>query len=128
MGLSGCAVNLVTAVMLLLQCEPLERQWNDEVPGSCRHVQRTTNAGYFAGSKFFSLGFFGFGSLCDWFGEVEKKRGELTRKNSNRLGSSKRRSPGYVPHHRISQTANFAERQNCLVCSVGWRGIVSSIR
>ena len=42
---------MITSILLLLQCEPLERQWNDWVPGSCPHVLRTTNAGYFAGSK-----------------------------------------------------------------------------
>lgn len=52
MGTSGCAVNMIITVLLLLQCEPLERQWNDWVPGSCPHILRTTNAGYFAGSRF----------------------------------------------------------------------------
>lgn len=50
-GISGCIVNMILTILLLLQCEPLERQWNDQVPGSCPHVLRTTDAGYFAGSK-----------------------------------------------------------------------------
>ena len=66
MGVSGCAVNLIIAILLLLQCEPLERQWNDRVPGSCPQVLRTTNAGYVAGGKFF-LSFFLSFSLISCF-------------------------------------------------------------
>lgn len=67
MGISGCAVNLIIAILLLLQCEPLERQWNDRVPGSCPHVLRTTNAGFVAGSKFslfFLSCFFWYFAIC----------------------------------------------------------------
>ena len=55
MGVSGCVVNMIVTILLLLQCEPLERQWNDRFSGSCPYVLRTTNAGYFAGSKPFPL-------------------------------------------------------------------------
>lgn len=51
-GFSGCVANFISTVLLLLQCSPLERQWNDMVPGSCPYILRTTQIGYFAGSMF----------------------------------------------------------------------------
>lgn len=49
-GVSGCVVNLITIILLLLQCYPMERQWKEMSRGACPHFLRTRNSGYLSAS------------------------------------------------------------------------------
>ena len=51
-GGSGCFINLVTSVLLLVQCVPVERHWDPTAQGSCRNEIQTANFGFFTGSVF----------------------------------------------------------------------------
>lgn len=51
-GVSGCVINLITTLLLLFQCVPLDRQWNGTIPGVCSRILRIPDMGYVAGSEF----------------------------------------------------------------------------
>jgi hypothetical protein len=49
---SNMAINLIVAVLALVQCEPPQRLWNEEIPGVCPGKKRVQILGYIQGVKF----------------------------------------------------------------------------
>ena len=49
-GISNVVINIDQAVLILLQCDPVGKLWNQTIPGTCYHIQRTEHVAYFQGS------------------------------------------------------------------------------
>ena len=47
---SNALVNLVSMSLLLTQCTPIAKIWNDFTPGDCGEISRAEDFGYFQGS------------------------------------------------------------------------------
>ncbi|KAI4194075.1 MAG: hypothetical protein LQ350_007984 [Teloschistes chrysophthalmus] len=56
-AVSNVIINIDQMVLILLQCSPSRKLWNPSVPGTCYHIRRTNNVGYFQGSKLLWLTF-----------------------------------------------------------------------
>ena len=65
-GFSNVVINIDQMILILLQCDPVPKLWNQELPGTCHHIQRTNNVAYFQGSKF---------CKCSWSGHANVKKG-----------------------------------------------------
>ena len=48
-GYSNFVINITEMAMILTSCSPTAKFWNSALPGSCNHIGRTTNVGYFQG-------------------------------------------------------------------------------
>ncbi|KAL9585096.1 MAG: hypothetical protein Q9212_001722 [Teloschistes hypoglaucus] len=49
-AVSNVIINIDQMILILLQCSPSRKLWNPSVPGTCYHIRRTNNVGYFQGS------------------------------------------------------------------------------
>ncbi|MCJ1277470.1 hypothetical protein MMC21_005283 [Puttea exsequens] len=49
-GWSNMVLNIIQVILILLQCSPTPKLWNNNLPGTCEHRIRTNKAGYFRGS------------------------------------------------------------------------------
>lgn len=49
-GISSLAVNVAIIGVILAQCSPMEKLFNDQIPGTCNDRQRNMLFGYFQGS------------------------------------------------------------------------------
>lgn len=49
-AISGVIINIDQTVLMLVACSPVVRHWDRRVPGTCDHLQRTAQVGYFQGS------------------------------------------------------------------------------
>ncbi|MDI1487978.1 MAG: hypothetical protein OHK93_007252 [Ramalina farinacea] len=49
-GFSNVVINIDQMILILLQCDPVPKLWNQELPGTCHHIQRTNNVAYFQGT------------------------------------------------------------------------------
>jgi hypothetical protein len=50
--ISNMIVNLVTLPVILTQCSPLSKMWDDSIPGNCDGRRGTEIMGYFQGCEF----------------------------------------------------------------------------
>jgi hypothetical protein len=48
---SNLVINTITVGMILSQCSPLPKLWDERVPGTCNGRLRNQNCAYFQGSK-----------------------------------------------------------------------------
>lgn len=50
-GASNIIVNITVVITILLQCSPVEKIWDDSIPGACDGRSLNLNYAYFQGSK-----------------------------------------------------------------------------
>ena len=50
-GVINFILNVDQMILILLQCDPVPKLWNQQLSGSCNHIQRTNNVAYFQGGK-----------------------------------------------------------------------------
>ena len=50
-GISNIIININQMILILLQCSPVQKLWNPQMPGTCDHIHRTNNVAYFQGSR-----------------------------------------------------------------------------
>lgn len=50
-GISNVIVNIIVVVFILLQCTPLERLWDERVPGDCNLRRLNNHYAYFQGGE-----------------------------------------------------------------------------
>ena len=48
-GWSNMVLNIIQVVLILLQCSPTPKLWNNALAGTCNEKERTNTAGYFRG-------------------------------------------------------------------------------
>lgn len=48
---SNFVINAITVGMVLSQCTPLQKLWDESLPGTCDGRRRNQNCAYFQGSK-----------------------------------------------------------------------------
>jgi len=63
-GGSTVIVNVLVVVTLLFQCAPINKLWNDRIPGDCRFREFNQNYAYFQGSMWQLPLPFPVGILC----------------------------------------------------------------
>lgn len=49
--ISNMCINIMQIVLILRQCTPVEKIWDNNVPGSCAFRTTTSELGYFQGSE-----------------------------------------------------------------------------
>ena len=47
---SNALVNIISMALLLTQCRPISKTWNDLIPGDCDTISRAQDFGYLQGS------------------------------------------------------------------------------
>lgn len=52
---SNLIVNCIAAALLITQCDPVQKLWDDSIPGSCQGRKRIEVFGYVQGSKLIDL-------------------------------------------------------------------------
>lgn len=55
-GVSNIVVNIIVVVFILSQCTPLERLWDEKVPGDCKLRTLNHYYAYFQGGEYLEMG------------------------------------------------------------------------
>ena len=54
-AVSNLVLNIAEVVLVLTSCSPIAKFWNPALPGSCNHIDRTKQVGYFQPCRKYQL-------------------------------------------------------------------------